>query len=128
MVVILITIPRLITPKYSSYSISSTSFTGTIIKIIKHDDYNTLYIKSTETIIGTIQGKNNFHLGETITINGEFQTIRKNTTPNTWNYQEYYYQRNIFYQVNITSYQLINNNKSPYYLLSRKWNQSFICY
>ena len=69
MVVILITIPRLITPKYSSYSISSTSFTGTIIKIIKHDDYNTLYIKNKETIIGTIQVKNNFHLGEKITIN-----------------------------------------------------------
>ena len=125
MVVILITIPRLITPKYSSYSISSTSFTGTIIKIIKHDDYNTLYIKSTETIIGTIQGKNNFHLGETITINGEFQTIRKNTTPNTWNYQEYYYQRNIFYQVNITSYQLIKKNKSPYYYTKEKLYQHF---
>ena len=125
MVVILITIPRLITPKYSSYSISSTSFTGTIIKIIKHDDYNTLYIKSTETIIGTIQGKNNFHLGETITINGEFQTIRKNTTPNTWNYQEYYYQRNIFYQVKIISYQLIKKNKSPYYYTKEKLYQHF---
>ena len=123
--VILITIPRLIISNNSSYNLSSTSFTGIIIKIIEHDDYNTLYIKNKETIIGTIQGKNNFHLGETISVKGKFQTIRKNTTPNTWNYQEYYYQRNIFYQVNITSYQLINNNKSPYYFIKEKLYHHF---
>ena len=123
--VILITIPRLIISNNSSYNPSSTSFTGIIIKIIEHDDYNTLYIKNKETIIGTIKGNNKFHLGETISVKGKFQIIRKNTTPNTWNYQEYYYQRNIFYQVNITSYQLINNNKSPYYFIKEKLYQHF---
>ena len=93
---IIITITRLVIPKNSSYSSSSNKFIGIITNIKKQEEYQTIYLKNKETVLLTIPNNYNLHLGDKIKVLGEFQRIKKNTTPNIYNYQKYCYQRNIF--------------------------------
>ncbi len=122
--VLLITIYRINIPKESLYNSSSTSFTGIVTKIIKKEEYQTIYLKSKETILITIPSSNSIHLGDKITCYGEFQKINKNTTPNIYDYQEYCYERNIFYQIKVKSY-TIKQNQSIYYFIKEKLYNHF---
>ena len=117
---IIITITRLVIPKNSSYSSSSNKFIGIITNIKKQEEYQTIYLKNKETVILTIPNNYNLHLGDKIKVLGEFQRIKKNTTPNIYNYQKYCYQRNIFYQIKVEKLIIITKNKSIYYLLREK--------
>ena len=122
--VLLITIYRINIPKESLYNSYSTSFTGIVTKIIKKEEYQTIYLKSKETILITIPSSNSIHLGDKITCYGEFQKINKNTTPNIYDYQEYCYERNIFYQIKVKSY-TIKQNQSIYYFIKEKLYNHF---
>ena len=63
--------------------------------------------------------KNNFHLGDKISISGDIKEIYSNTTKNTFNYKKYLEYKHIYKIVKITSIKKISNTNNIYYLLKQ---------
>ncbi|MBQ6498254.1 MAG: ComEC/Rec2 family competence protein, partial [Bacilli bacterium] len=122
--VLLITIYRLSIPIISNYNESSTSFIGTITKIIVKDDKVTIYVKNKETIIAYYYlnqlNYSNLKLGDKVEITGIFKQPDTNTTKYLFNYRKYLKRRNIFYLVEISSIKKISNNRNIYYFLKQR--------
>ncbi len=122
--VILITIYRLSIPVISNYNESSTTFIGTINKIIVKNDKVTIYVKNKEIIIASYYlnqlDYSNLKLGDKVKIMGIFKLPSSNTTEYLFNYQKYLKRRNIFYLVEVSSIEKIRNNRNIYYFLKQK--------
>ena len=109
----------------SIYDINETNLTGYII------DYQVKTDKITYTIM-TTKGKKkekilatkylnsdkkmlDITLGDIITLTGKLKLPSKNTIPNTFNYQEYLYHKEIYYLFTIEDITLLKKNTNPYY-------------
>ncbi len=121
---ILITIYRLSIPVISNYNESSTTFIGTINKIIVKNDKVTIYVKNKEIIIASYYlnqlDYSNLKLGDKVKIMGIFKLPSSNTTEYLFDYQKYLKRRNIFYLVEVSSIEKIRNNRNIYYFLKQK--------
>ena len=109
----------------SIYDINETNLTGYII------DYQVKTDKITYTIMTTKDKKKekilatkylnqstkipNITLGDSITLKGKLKLPSKNTIPNTFNYQEYLYHKEIYYLFTIEDITLLKKNTNPYY-------------
>ena len=117
---IVVSLCRLLIPRYSNYSEASKEFVGVVVDKKEKEGYTTLSIKNHETVIGTYLGIVDVHLGDTIIIEGSFKRPSKNTTKYLFNYRDYCYRRNIFYLVDIKDYQVLKKNHSIYYFVKQK--------
>ncbi len=63
--------------------------------------------------------KDNFNLGDKISINGTINNIDSNTTKNTFNYKKYLEYKHIYKTVKIDSIKKISNTNNIYYLLKQ---------
>ena len=136
-VVILLTIFRLNSPSFSSsYHSHSRNFTGIITNIKIEGDLLqfTLKDENNEKVIASYYFNNQkekitystyFHLGELIKVEGQFTRILKNTTINTFNYQEYVQRKRLFYCINIESLKKVKNNKNIIYFWKNVINKYF---
>ena len=121
LLVFLITIFRLSIPINSNYNESSTSFIGTITKIIIKEDKVTLYVKNKETVIATYyDSRCNFKLGDKIKVLGEFRLPSTNTSDYLFDYRKYLKNRRIFYLIEVSSIKKIESNSSIYYYLKQQ--------
>ena len=109
----------------SIYDINETNLTGYII------DYQVKTDKITYTIMTTKDKKKekilatkyldqstkipDITLGDIITLKGKLKFPSKNTIPNTFNYQEYLYHKEIYYLFAIEDITLLKKNTNPYY-------------
>lgn len=109
----------------SIYDINETNLTGYII------DYQVKTDKITYTIMTTKDKKKekilatkylnsdkkipDITLGDSITLKGKLKLPSKNTIPNTFNYQEYLYHKEIYYLFTIEDITLLKKNTNPYY-------------
>ena len=95
------------------------NFVGKIYKLKKTNDKTIIYLKAKENlIINYYQDyNNNLKLGDTISIIGNLTIPSYNTIPNTFNYQKYLYNNNIFYIVKAKKIVKIKNNTNVIYYL-----------
>ena len=108
--IILIIVKTKIITYHSIYNINDNKFVGIVDKINK----NTITLKSKENLI--IQTDEfPYQLGDKIEVIGKLNIPKKNTIPNTFNYQKYLYNQKIFYTLNPSSIKLISKNKNIIY-------------
>ena len=108
--IILIIVKTKVIIYHSIYNINDNKFVGIVDKINK----NTITLKSKENLI--IQTDEfPYQLGDKIEVIGKLNVPKKNTIPNTFNYQEYLYNQKIFYTLNPSSIKLISKNNNIIY-------------
>lgn len=124
LITIIISIPRLVLPKESIYSTTSTSCTGIVTSYIYKANTLKLTIKNKEQLIIyyylTDADNIDITLGDKIKVTGEFTKPTSNTTKYLFNYQKYLYNKNIFYIVNAPTITKLSSTKNIYYKLKQK--------
>ena len=121
LIVLLITIMRLSIPLKSNYNEKSTSFIGTVTKVIIKNEKVTIYVKNKETVIATYyDSKCNLKLGDKVKVLGSFKTPSTNTTEYLFDYRKYLKVRRIFYLIEVDSIKVIKSNRNIYYYLKQK--------
>ncbi len=92
-------------------------YVGVITNIKYTNEKWQLTIKvDNEKIIAYYNNKNeSFKLGQRIKIKGKVNIPKKNTIPNTFNYQKYLNNHHIFYTFSIDEYEIINSDGSLIY-------------
>ena len=118
--VVIISIPRLIIPKTSIYSVNDTKVTGIVISVKEKNTTQEIILKSKEKVLVYYNKEINLKLGDKIKVTGEFKYPSKATTKYLFNYQKYLYHKNIFYIVNATSINKISTSQNIYYILKNK--------
>ena len=118
--VVIISIPRLIIPKTSIYSVNDTKVTGIVISVKEKNTTKEIILKSKEKVLVYYNKEINLKLGDKIKVTGEFKYPSKATTKYLFNYQKYLYHKNIFYIVNATSINKISTSQNIYYILKNK--------
>ena len=118
--VVIISIPRLIIPKTSIYSINDTKVTGIVISVKEKNTTKEIILKSNEKVLVYYNKEINLKLGDKIKVTGEFKYPSKATTKYLFNYKKYLYHKNIFYIVNATSINKISTSQNIYYILKNK--------
>lgn len=116
--VLIVTIIRINTPKNSLYNINSKEVEGIVTNIKYVDEKLTIGLKAKENLLikTYIKKKPNINLGDTIHIEGEFTIPSKNTSKNLFNYQKYLQRKNINFIVKPKSIKVIKyNNNNIYY-------------
>ena len=97
-IVIIISLIKIITPKKEYYSKSTKEVIGTIIDITKEQDKTTLIIQGKEKIRGTIyHNKKDLSLGDKVLVTGKISKPEKNTTKNLFNYRFYLETKKIYH-------------------------------
>lgn len=128
-ITLIITLIRLIIPINSIYQGTETNLTGNIINKKIDGNQLSLTIKAKEKIIGyyyfeteeeKLNFENNYKLGDTITVIGKLNRIQKSTVPNIFSYYDYQVRNNIFYQIKVSSYEKVKDNKNILYFLRNK--------
>jgi len=103
----------------SKYSIDNNEFIGTIIEYDYKDTYISFTIKSKEKIKCNYYLKDNeiikLNYGDKIYLKGTLNTPNKNSIPNTFNYQKYLNNNNIFYILNVDKIYKIKTNNNFFY-------------
>lgn len=121
--VLIFTCFRVHIKRVSQYSLSSTSFTGTILSIKIEGDLLSLTLrdKKWENIFVSFRFSSEeernmyqdfFLLGDFVLVEGEFTSIKGATTPNVFDYKMYAYRKNIFYSIQATSIVKLKSNKN----------------
>ena len=117
-IVIIISLIRIITPKKEYYSKSTKEVIGTIIDINKEQDKKNLIIKGKEKIRGTIyHNKKDLSLGDKVLVTGKISKPEKNTTKNLFNYRFYLETKKIHHLIKIDKIKIIKTNKNIFYNL-----------
>lgn len=117
-IVIIISLIRIITPKKEYYSKSTKEVIGTIIDITKEQDKTTLIIQGKEKIRGTIyHNKKDLSLGDKVLVTGKISKPEKNTTKNLFNYRFYLETKKIHHLIKIDKIKIIKTNKNIFYNL-----------
>jgi len=109
-----------IKPYHTNYSITNTSFKGTILSITEKENSTTYIIKGKEKVLVTTKKKNAFHLGDQVKVEGEFQVPNKNKTKYFFNYQDYLKRKKIFFLVDATKITLTRKNKKIFYWVKQR--------
>ena len=86
------------------------------------EEKTTITIKNKERVIGSYYEKENvimekLHLGDKVTVEGEFKRPSSNTTEYLFNYQKYCSRKKIFYLVEIDEIKVLKRNQNLYYKL-----------
>ena len=110
LLIIVISITRLLTPKKSNLNNKKT-FTGIITKIEKTSKKTNIYIKDKETVIAYTYKDINLNLGDKVYVTGEFIKPSSNTTKNIFNYKKYLERKNIFYLIKINNIKILKKKK-----------------
>ena len=118
--VVIISIPRLIIPKTSIYSVNDTKVTGIVISVKEKNTTKEIILKSKEKVLVYYNKEINLKLGDKIKVTGEFKYPSKATTKYLFNYKKYLYHKNILYIVNATSINKISTSQNIYYILKNK--------
>ena len=125
-IVLLISSIRLLIPKQSIYTESSTTCIGQVISYQLTNTTLKLTIKNKEKIIVYYYIKDsndkfikNIKLGDKLQVIGEFNKPKKNTTENGFNYQKYLYNKNTFYIVTAENITKISSSKNIYYKIKQ---------
>lgn len=95
----------------TDYQVKTDKITYTIMTTKDKKDEKILatkYLKQSKEIP-------NITLGDTVTLKGKLKAPSKNTIPNTFNYQEYLYHKEIYYLFTIDDITLQKKNTNPYY-------------
>ena len=117
---------RLALPRKSILNSKDNYFYGTVTKYNLTSSKLTIYLKNKETVIGTYYFqstaevttfKKKVHLGDKLLVRAQFSKPIITRTENTFNYQKYLANKNIFNLLQIEKYQVISKNKNPYYTL-----------
>lgn len=117
-IVIIISLIRIITPKKEYYSKSTKEVIGTIIDITKEQDKTILIIQGKEKIRGTIyHNKKDLSLGDKVLVTGKISKPEKNTTKNLFNYRFYLETKKIYHLIKIDKIKIIKTNKNIFYSL-----------
>ena len=117
-IIIIISLIRIITPKKEYYSKSTKEVIGTIIDITKEQDKTTLIIQGKEKIRGTIyHNKKDLSLGDKVLVTGKISKPEKNTTKNLFNYRFYLETKKIYHLIKIDKIKIIKTNKNIFYNL-----------
>lgn len=117
-IVIIISLIRIITPKKEYYSKSTKEVIGTIIDITKEQDKTILIIQGKEKIRGTIyHNKKDLSLGDKVLVTGKISKPEKNTTKNLFNYRVYLETKKIYHLIKIDKIKIIKTNKNIFYSL-----------
>ena len=101
--------------KKSNYRGYETEFNVVVIEKKKKNDKYTIVLKEKEKLISTIDNFP-YDVGDIIYIKGNLEKVKKNTIPNTFNYEKYLQSKNISWQLKINSVKLVKEN-------SNLWNK-----
>ncbi len=109
--IILLSYYRINIEKHSLYKGNELEFTLKVIdKKYKNDKY-TITFMGKEKLISYLDDFL-YDVGDIINIKGSLSKPKKNTIPNTFNYQDYLQSRGILYELNVSESILINKNSS----------------
>ena len=124
LITLLVSIVRIVFPRKSLLSEKDKYFYGTVIKYNIVSDKLTIYLKNKETVIGTYYFKDNkeissfrkhISLGDKLIVKATFTKPYASRTENTFNYQKYLANKQIYFILNISNYKIVSKNKSIYY-------------
>ena len=116
-------INNVIIKHYSVYN-DETNFLGIIDNFSIDGDKVTIQVKIKETIQGTYYLKNieekeyflkNLKYGSKVELYGELNEPSNNTLPNTFNYKEYLYNKDIYKTLSIDSFKILPNKMNLFY-------------
>lgn len=121
--IIIITVIRVNIQKTSNYQTTSTQTIATVIDYQIKNQTLTLTVKDQDKekiiVYYYLQGNDeiikNIKLGVKVKIEGEFNKPSPNTTENTFNYQNYLYNKSIFYTITAKKLKIICKSLNPYY-------------
>ena len=103
----------------SKYTGEETSFIGIVTKYELTENKLTIQLKSKENLIVNYKYKdkkfNNLSYGDKILVEGTLQKPSSVNIPNTFNYKKYLYNKKIYYIVEASSIEKIENNKNYLY-------------
>lgn len=108
----------------SVYTSEENIFLGKLIDYKIDGDKFSFTIKAKEKLQCSYYFKNlkdkeaflkNIKLGQTLRIDGTLSKPSRNTIPNTFNYQDYLYSKNIYYLLNVQKITILNNKISINY-------------
>ena len=115
---------------YSVYK-DDTYFSGIVSNFQINGDKVTIQLKAKEIIQGTYYLKSeeeknyfidNLKYGIQVELNGTLNDPVNNTTPNTFNYKKYLYNKGIYKILNINSFKIIAINNNVFYRLKNMIN------
>ena len=119
LLVILISITRLIIPRYSTYDENTKTISGKVIAYTCSNKSLKITMSAKEKVIVYYylkeKNKINIKLGDSIKVTGELKKPQSNTTENLFNYKKYLYNKNIFYILNAENITKLKSNKNLYY-------------
>ena len=119
LLVILISITRLIIPRYSAYNENTKTISGKVIAYTCSNKSLKITMSAKEKVIVYYylkeKNKINIKLGDSIKVTGELKKPQSNTTENLFNYKKYLYNKNIFYILNAENITKLKSNKNLYY-------------
>ena len=105
----------------SKYSKEETTFVGIVTKYELNDSKLTLEIKAKEKLLVNYKYGNkifnNLSYGDKVLVKGTLQEPSEINIPNTFNYQKYLYNKKIYYIVEATSIDKLENNKNYFYTI-----------
>ncbi|MFV0249958.1 MAG: DNA internalization-related competence protein ComEC/Rec2 [Bacilli bacterium] len=112
----------------TNYSIKSTKLTGIITNYKIDGNQLTMEIKSKETVIAFYYFNeknevedfiNNYEIGSTINIQGEFSEPSSNSNFNLFNYKNYLYSKKIYWIVKVKTFSIVKAKLRSIYKLKR---------
>ncbi len=113
----LFTIIKINTGYHSKIDINK-SFKGKIVNYTNNEDYTKLEIKGKqESIIAYVKGSVKLNLGDYIEVSGTYKIPSANTIRNNFNYQKYLYNNKIYYIVEASKIDKIQNNNNYLYTI-----------
>lgn len=108
-------------PFKSKYNKNETKFIGIVTKYELRDDKLVIELKAKEKLIVNYKYQNkkfnNLSYGDKILVKGILKEPNVINIPNTFNYKNYLYNKKIYYIVEATSINKLENNKNYFYTI-----------
>ena len=108
-------------PFKSKYNEKDNTFIGTVKSYKIKEDTLIINLKGKEEIIVYYNYKslifNNLDIGDKLKVKGKISKPKSSTNFNTFNYQKYLYNKNIYYIVKASSIDKIENNRNVIYTI-----------
>ncbi|MDD4188021.1 MAG: DNA internalization-related competence protein ComEC/Rec2 [Bacilli bacterium] len=109
----------------SKYNINDNQIIGKITKLDYNSERYKLEVKANEKIIAYFYPKEdiNLELGMIVLLKGELYLPINNTIPNTFNYKKYLNNHYIYYQMKVSSIDILKENHNIIYKIKNYINQ-----